>query len=111
MSDLPAWGELWWCEFRDIGRRPALVLSRDVAIQRRQRCMVAPCTTTLRRLPSEVVLHPGEDPVPSTTAINLDSIESVGMGAFVQRIGRLSPERLHAVCEAASVAMNCLGSS
>ncbi len=110
MSDLPAWGELWWCELPEIHRRPVLILSRDMAISRRRRCMVAPCTTTIRMLPSEVILHPGNDPVALTTAINLDSIESVGVGALVERIGRLSPERLHSVGEALSVAVNCSGS-
>ena len=32
MSDLPRRGELWWCELADIGRRPVVVLSRDVAM-------------------------------------------------------------------------------
>ena len=78
MTDLPAWGELWWCEFREIGRRPVLVRSRDVTIQRRKRCMVAPSTTTVRGLSSEAVLRPGDDPVRSRSAINLDSIERGG---------------------------------
>ncbi len=63
MSRVPARGETWWCELADVGRRPVVVLSRDAAIPRLRRVLVAPCTTTVRGLPSEVVLEPDEDPV------------------------------------------------
>jgi mRNA interferase MazF len=52
------------------------VLSRDVAIPRLGRALVAPCTTTIRNLPSEVVLEPGADPVPKLSAVNLDAVET-----------------------------------
>jgi mRNA interferase MazF len=65
---LPARGELWWCELADIGRRPVVVLSRDAAIARLRRTLIGPCTTTIRGLASEVVLQPGDDPVPERCA-------------------------------------------
>ena len=37
----------------DVGRRPIVVLSRDAAIPRLRRALVAPCTTTIRNLPSD----------------------------------------------------------
>ena len=61
------------------GRRPVVVLSRDVVIPRHRRALIAPCTTTIRHLPSEVLLEPGEDPVPLRSAVNLDSVESVSI--------------------------------
>ena len=78
MSTLPLRGEVWWCEPPEIGRRPVVILSRDAAIPRLRRALVAPCTTMIRGLPSEVVLEPGDDPVPRRSAVNLDSVESVG---------------------------------
>ena len=78
---LPARGELWWCELAEAGRRPVVVLSRDVAIPRLRRALVAPCTTTIRRLASEVVLEPAEDPIPLRSAVNLDSVECLGRGS------------------------------
>jgi len=60
----PERGEVWWCEPPDIGRRPVVVLSRSAAIIGRGRALVAPCTTTVRGLPSEVTLDPRTDPVP-----------------------------------------------
>jgi mRNA interferase MazF len=105
--DHPRRGELWWCELPDIGRRPVVVLSRDAAIPRLGRALIAPCTTAIRHLPSEVVLEPQMDPVPRVSAVNLDSVESVSLGVLVDRLGRLSDERMREVCNALSVAVDC----
>lgn len=107
MSTLPARGELWWCELPDIGRRPVVVLSREAAIPRLGRTLVAPCTTTIRGLRSEVLLEPGEDPVPRRCAVNLDSVESVSLAVLVTRLGRLADSRMREVCGALEVAVDC----
>lgn len=107
MTPVPARGEMWWCELPDIGRRPVVVLSRDAAIPRLRRTLVAPCTTNVRGLPSEVVLEPDEDPVPLPSAVNLDSVESVSLGVLVERLGRLSDGRMRDVCAALAVAVAC----
>ena len=103
----PARGELWWCELEAVGRRPVVVLSRDAAIPRLGRALVAPCTTTVRTLPSEVVLEPGEDPIPRRCAVNLDSVESVSLGVLVERLGRLADVRMREICAALAVAVDC----
>lgn len=107
MSGLPMWGEVWWCEPPEIGRRPVVVLSRDAAIPRLRRAMVAPCTTNIRDLASEVPLDPAGDPVPQRCVANLDSVESVSVGVLVERIGRLSGERMRQICVALAVAADC----
>jgi mRNA interferase MazF len=107
VSGLPARGELWWCEMAEIGRRPVVVLSRDAAIPRLRRALVAPCTTTIRGLASEVVLEPDLDPVPRRSAVNLDSVESVSVATLVSRLGRLADTRMHAICAALAVAVDC----
>ncbi|MDE3203313.1 MAG: type II toxin-antitoxin system PemK/MazF family toxin [Acidobacteriota bacterium] len=107
MSELPARGEVWWCELPDIGRRPVVVLSRNAAIPRLRRTLIGPCTTTIRGLASEVVLEPNEDPVPRRCAINLDSVESVTVAVLVQRLGRLADERMRQICAALEVAVDC----
>lgn len=104
---LPMRGELWWCEPPEIGRRPVVVLSRDAAIPRLRRALVAPCTTTIRGLPSEVVLEPANDPVGRRSAVNLDSVESVSVGVLVERLGRLSDMRMREICAALAVAVDC----
>lgn len=85
-----------------------MVLSRDVAIPRLRRAVVAPCTTNIRGLPSEVILEPVDDPIPRTSAVNLDSMESVSLATLTERLGRLSDERMRQVCGALNVAVNCV---
>jgi mRNA interferase MazF len=103
----PARGEVWWCELAEIGRRPVVVLSRDAAIPRLRRTIVAPCTTTIRSLASEVVLEPGDDPIPQRSAVNLDSVESVSVASLVEPLGRLADARMREICGALAVAVDC----
>ena len=103
----PARGEVWWCELPDVGRRPVVVLSRDAAIPRLGRALIAPCTTTIRGLASEVVLEPGDDPIPRRCAVNLDSVESASVGVLIDRVGRLSDHRMRQICAALEVAVDC----
>lgn len=107
MTGTPQRGELWWCELPDIGRRPVVVLSRDAAIPRLGRALVAPCTTTVRGLRSEVLLEPGSDPVPRHSAVNLDSVECVSTAVLVDRLGALSASRMREICAALEVAVDC----
>lgn len=100
-------GEVWWCDLPEVSRRPVLVLSRDAAIPRLRRALVAPCTTTIRGLSSEVHLEPGDDPVPLPSAVNLDSMESVSVATLTERLGALSDERMRQVCVALAVATGC----
>lgn len=107
MSVVPARGELWRCEPPEIDRRPVVIMSRDAAIPRLRRALVAPCTTTIRGLPSEVVLEPGDDPIGRRCAVNLDSIESVSTAVLTERIGALSGLRMREICRALEVAVDC----
>ena len=109
MTPLPQRGELWWCELPEIQRRPVVVISRDAAIPRLRRTLVAPCTTTIRNLPSEVVLEPGDDPISRCCAVNLDSMESVSISILLERIGRLSDGRMRQICPALNIAVNSGG--
>ncbi len=72
-----------------------------------RRALVAPCTTTIRDLSSEVVLDPGDDPIGRTSAVNLDSIESVSTAMLVTRLGVLSDERMTEICAALAIATDC----
>jgi mRNA interferase MazF len=107
VTPVPLRGEVWWCELPDIQRRPVVVISRNAAIPRLRRTLIAPCTTTIRNLPSEVVLEPGDDPVSRRCAVNLDSVEGVSISILVERIGRLSDVRMRQVCTALEVAVSC----
>jgi mRNA interferase MazF len=107
VTSTPRRGEVWWSELPEIGRRPVVVLSRDAAIPRLGRALIAPCTTTIRGIRSEVVLDPGDDPVPRTSAVNLDFVESVSIAVLVERLGVLSGERMRDICAALHIAVDC----
>jgi mRNA interferase MazF len=104
---LPARGEVWWCELAEASRRPVVVLSRDAAIPRLRRALVAPCTTTIRGLASEVLLEPLDDPIPRRSAVNLDLVESVSVAVLIDRLGRLADGRMREICAALAVAVDC----
>ena len=53
------------------------------------------------------MLEPGDDPVPLRSAVNLDSVESIALGLFVERLGRLSDDRIREICAALEVAVDC----
>lgn len=84
-----------------------VVLSRDAAIPRLRRALIGPCTTTIRGIPTEVLLEPADDPIPLASAVNLDSVESVSIGTLVERLGRLGDDRMHEICEALEIAVDC----
>jgi mRNA interferase MazF len=109
VTALPARGEVWWCELPQIGRRPVVVLSRDAAIPHLRRALIGPCTTTIRGIPSEVLLEPTEDPIPLRSVVNLDSVESVSIGTLVERLGRLGDDRMRQICSALEIAVGCEG--
>lgn len=107
MMDLPVRGEVWWCELPEVGRRPVVVLSRDSAIPRLRRTLIGPLTRTVRGIATEVLLEPREDPVPHVSAVNLDSVDNVPIATLVERLGRLSDERMREICAALEIAVDC----
>jgi mRNA interferase MazF len=102
----PKWAELWWCDFGEAGRRPVLVLTRPEAADRLPRLLVAPATTHVRDLPSEVHLD-RDDGLPKPCVLNLDTPELVDRRALTDFISALSAQRWHEVCNALAGAINC----
>jgi len=90
-------GEIWWTELAPpAGRRPVLLLSRNEAYAVRELVTVAPVTTRMRHIPSEVALGPG-DGLPKPCVINLDTITTIAKRNLQERLTTLSPEKLKAV--------------
>src|SRR5216684_8719272 len=100
-------GEVWTYRFKAPDkRRPMLILSRDDAIEVLSTVMVAPVTSTIRDLPSQVVIGATEG-LDHDSAISLDHIQCVDRARLIRRLGRLSPERMREVCSALAVATGC----
>lgn len=90
-------GEIWWAELAaPAGRRPVLLLSRNEAYAVRELVLVAPLTTRVRGIPSEVPLGP-EDGLPRACVINLDTITTIAKASLGERLAVLSAEKLKAV--------------
>ena len=90
-------GEIWWAELSPpIGRRPLLLLSRDEAYAVRELVTVAPVTTRIRHIPSEVLLGL-EDGLPKACVANLDTITTIAKASLHQKLTDLSPEKLTSV--------------
>lgn len=106
MISIPAWSQIWWTEFDGLGRRPALVLTRPEAVTRLPRILVAPATTNIRGLPSEVLLDLA-DGLEKRCVLNLDTPELVSRFALVDFITTLSPHKWLEVCNALELAVNC----
>jgi mRNA interferase MazF len=87
VTALPARAEVSWWELADVGRRPVVVLSRDVVIPLHRRVLVAPCTTTIRGLVSEVVLDPTTHPRAEVVGGPTSTRSSVSLGVLVDRVG------------------------
>ena len=93
-------GEIWWAELASpAGKRPVLLLSRNEAYAVRELVIVAPLTTRIRGIPSEVSLG-DEDGVPRACVINLDTITTIAKSSLRERLTALSAEKLKAVEEA-----------
>ena len=90
-------GEVWWAELAPpAGRHPVLLLSRNEAYAVRELVTVAPVTTRMRHISSEVPLGP-EEGLPKLCVVNLDTITTIAKRSLQERLVPLSPEKLKAV--------------
>jgi mRNA interferase MazF len=95
-----AHGEVRWYRFtRPDRKRPVLILTRDSALEFLGEVTVAPITTTLRDIPTEVVLTRA-DGMPRECAINLDHVQTVSQSRIGSLLARLDSTRMAEVREA-----------
>lgn len=99
-------GEVWWGESPDDKGRPFLVVSRDAANQVMQRVLVAPVSTRIRGVPSELALGSSEG-LPTDSVASLDNLQPFPKSMLVRRVGTLDAARLHEICSAAAATLDC----
>ncbi len=98
-------GEIRWYTFQPPDkRRPALIVTRDSIIPYLNEIVIVPITTTIRDIPSEVLLDV-EDGMPQTCVINFDLLYTVPKGKIGKLITTLSEEKLIQVTQAISFAL------
>jgi mRNA interferase MazF len=71
-----------------------------------ERPLVAPLTTRVRDLPTEVPLDAG-DGLPRPCVVSLDNVQPLAKALLMERVARLGPERMLEVCEALAAAVEC----
>jgi mRNA interferase MazF len=84
-------------------RRPVLILTRSLAIADLTWITIAPITTTIRHIATEVWLDE-EDGMSEVCAVNLDNIQTVQKEKLGAAIAHLSEERMQEVFEAIRIA-------
>lgn len=87
-------------------KRPVLVLTRNSAIAYLSTVTVAPVTSTIRGVPSEVVLNE-EDGMKSPCAVNLHNAVTVSQQRMGKRVAQLSAARMNEVCAALRFSLGC----
>jgi mRNA interferase MazF len=99
-------GEIRWYKFKAPDKkRPVLILTRDSILEYLGEVTVAPITTTVRDIPSEVFLSK-QDGMRKDCAINFDHIQTVSKGKIGSLITTLSVDKLERVSEAIQFALN-----
>ncbi|MGE3843427.1 MAG: type II toxin-antitoxin system PemK/MazF family toxin [Vicinamibacterales bacterium] len=100
-------GEIWMYRFKPPDkRRPVLVLTRQQVIGLLHWTMVAPITSTIHGVPSEVVIGVAEG-LKQQCAINLDNVQSVERSRLTTYVGSLDAVQMQAVCRALAIAVGC----
>ena len=99
-------GDVYWYTFRAPDkRRPVLILTRNSVMPFLNSVTVAPLTTTIRGIPSEVLLSPAEDGVQADCVVNVDNIQTVRKASLGARLTHLSLERMREVRAAIEFAL------
>ena len=99
-------GEVRWYRFKSPDKkRPVLILTRESIIDSLNEITIAPITTIIRDIPSEVCLST-EDGIPRDCAINCDHIQTVSKAKIGKLITTLSSKRLKEVSRAITFSLD-----
>lgn len=98
-------GDVCWYAFKAPDkRRPVVILTRDSAISVLNSVTVAPITSAIRSIPTEVILT-SEDGLPGTCAVNFDNVQTVPKNNIGVRIAHLSAGKMRDAAAALAFAL------
>ncbi len=86
--------------------RPVVLLNRAAVIDRLEHLLVAPCTSRMRGLPTEVPLDE-TDGMPKACVVSADNVMLVDRDALGTTLTSLGEEKMLAICHALAVAIGC----
>lgn len=104
MTAAPRRGEVWLAELDKT--RPVIVMTRNPMSRFLNGVIVAPVTSTVRGVSTEVRVG-AEDGVRHPSVANLDNTQLVARDRFRRQVGRVQPATMAALCKALSVAVDC----
>lgn len=99
-----AHGQIWWADLDKI--RPVVVLTRGRVASRLHRVLVAPITSTVRGISTEVALGVGEGMRDGSVA-NLDNAQLLPVELLLRQAGRIQAERWPEFCRAMASVLSC----
>jgi mRNA interferase MazF len=102
----PRRGEVWLADIADDKRRPVLILTRDAVLPRLTTFLIAPITTRIRGIATEVILGKANG-LSKPCVANFDNIRPLSKDMLVQKVGRLRPNELRQACAAGQFAIGC----
>jgi mRNA interferase MazF len=98
-------GDVCWYTFRAPDKkRPVLILTRESAILVLNSVTIAPITSIIRSIPTELLLTE-QDGVPHNCVANFDNLQTVPKGNIGERITRLTAGRMKEAVAAVSFAL------
>ena len=98
-------GEICWYKFKSPDKhRPVVILTRNSAINYLGKITIAPITSTIRSIPTEVVLDE-KDGMKNICAVNLDHIQTVSKSRIGAFITKLSASRMLQINSAIAFAL------
>lgn len=97
-------GQVWWADLDKI--RPVVILTRRRIAPRLRAVVVAPVTTTVRGIPTEVAIGTAEG-VRAGSVVNLDNLQLLPVDRLVRMAGVVAGERWPEFCRATARMMAC----
>lgn len=104
MTATPRRGEVWLADLDKT--RPVIVLTRNPMGRYLNAVLVAPVTSTVRGVSTEVTVGPA-DGIRIESVANLDNTQLVARTRLQKRVGRATPETMARLCRSLAIAVAC----
>lgn len=104
VGEPPRQGDIWWAE-TEHKRRPVLVVTRSSSVERLTSVVVAPVTSTVRNIRTEILLGSDEG-LSRECAATFDNLVSIPVSLLVERVGAVDFANAR-ICEAMGALADC----
>ncbi len=99
-------GQIWWADIPDEKVRPVLVLTRANIAPKLRQVLVAPITSTVRGLATEVPLDE-HDGVTAGSVASIDNARQILVSDLLRQVGEIDSDRWPEVCTAMAAVLDC----